>query len=164
MDPIIRSHCLGSEDGLHQKGQMGFRWLQKCQPQGFDFCWSGVQRECQDSIDLCCLNGLDVCAADVQNACLQAPSSQKDCIMCGPEFGSENIGKRALIKRALHGGKAAGRDFRNHQKDCTTHLEFEPCLADPDVWMRPAIKADGTECYKCVLLHVDDALCISQKC
>ena len=33
------------------------------------------------------LNGLDVFAADIRNACLQAPSSQKDHIMCGPEFG-----------------------------------------------------------------------------
>ena len=43
-----------------------------------------------------------------------------------------------------------------------THLKFEPFLADPDVWMRPAIKSDGTECYEHVLLHVDDALCISE--
>ena len=34
-------------------------------------------------------NGLDVCAADVRNTCLQTPSSQKDCIMCGAEFGLE---------------------------------------------------------------------------
>ena len=108
------------------------------------------------------LNGLNVCAADIQNAYLQAPSSQKDFIYCGSEFGSENKGKRALIRRALYGGKAAGRDFRNHLRDCMRHLKFEPCLADPDVWMRPAIKADGTEYYEYVLLYVDDALCISE--
>ena len=33
------------------------------------------------------LNDLDVCAADVRNAYLQAPSSEKDYIVCGPEFG-----------------------------------------------------------------------------
>jgi hypothetical protein len=44
------------------------------------------------------LNDLDVCAADIRNAYLQAPSSQKDYITCGPEFGIENIGKKALIK------------------------------------------------------------------
>ena len=33
------------------------------------------------------LNNLDVCASDVRNAYLQAPSSEKDCIVCGPEFG-----------------------------------------------------------------------------
>lgn len=43
------------------------------------------------------LNGLQVCAADIRNAYLQAPSSQKDYVICGPEFGLENVGKRALI-------------------------------------------------------------------
>lgn len=43
------------------------------------------------------LNKLDICAADIWNAYLQAPSSQKDYIICGPEFGLENVGKVALI-------------------------------------------------------------------
>ena len=38
------------------------------------------------------LSDLDVFAADIWNAYLQAPSSQKDYIICGPEFGVENIG------------------------------------------------------------------------
>jgi hypothetical protein len=106
------------------------------------------------------LNGLQVCTADIRNAYLQAPSSQKDYVVCGPEFGLENVGKRALIHRALYGGKAAGRDFRNHLRSCMQHLGYESCRADPDVWMRPAIKPDGTECYEYILLYVDDALAI----
>jgi hypothetical protein len=106
------------------------------------------------------LNGLKVCAADIQNAYLQAPSSQKDFIICGAEFVVENIGKRALIHRALYGGKAAGRDFRNHLRSCMLHLGFSPCLADPDVWMRPATKPDGNICNEYILLYVDDALAI----
>ena len=102
------------------------------------------------------LNGLDVCAADIRNAHLQAPSSQKDYIICGPEFGIENEGKVALIRRALHGGKAAGRDFRNHLRDCMKFLEFESCKADPDVWMRLAIKDDGSEHCECALLCLGD--------
>ena len=43
------------------------------------------------------INGLDVFAADVRNAYLQAPSSQKDYIVCGTEVGLENVGKVALI-------------------------------------------------------------------
>ena len=39
------------------------------------------------------LNDLDVFAADIWNAYLQALSSQKDYIICGPEFGVENIGR-----------------------------------------------------------------------
>ena len=38
------------------------------------------------------LNDLNVFAANIRNAYLQAPSSQKDYIICRPEFGVENIG------------------------------------------------------------------------
>ena len=107
------------------------------------------------------LNGLDVFAADIRNAYLQAPSSQKDYIICGPEFGIENQGKVALIHRALYGGKSAGRDFSNHLRSCMHFLGYKSCPADPDVWMRPAIKSDGNEVYDYVLLYVDDALVIS---
>ena len=91
------------------------------------------------------LNDIDVLAANIQNAYLQAPSSQKHYIICGKEFGLENVGKVALIRRALYGGKSAGKDFRNHLRECMSYLKFTPCLADPDILMRPAIKANGTE-------------------
>ena len=106
------------------------------------------------------LNDLDVCAADIRNAYLQAPSSQKDYIVCGPEFGLENVGKVALIHRALYGGKSAGRDFRNHLRSCMKHLDFTSCPADPDVWMRPAKKSDGSLYYEYILLYTDDALVV----
>lgn len=108
------------------------------------------------------LNGLDVCAADIRNAYLQAPSSRKDYITCGPEFGLENVGRVALIHRALYGGKTAGRDFRNHLRSCMKHLSFTSCPADPDVWMRPAKKSDGLAYYEYILLYTDDTLCISE--
>jgi hypothetical protein len=40
------------------------------------------------------------------------------------------------------------------------HLGYTPCLADPDVWMRPAQQPDGAVCYKYILLYVDDTLAI----
>ena len=60
------------------------------------------------------------------------------------------------------GGKSAGRDFRNHLRSCMNHLGFKPCRADPDVWMRPAVKSDGSEYWEYVLLYTDDALVISE--
>ena len=108
------------------------------------------------------LNDLDVFAADIRNAYLQAPSSQKDYIVCGPEFGIENVGKNALIRRALYGGKAAGKDFRNHLRSCMRHLDFVSCLADPDVWMRPAKRSDGSDYYEYILLYTDDTLVVSE--
>jgi hypothetical protein len=41
------------------------------------------------------------------------------------------------------------------------HLDFTSCLADPDVWMRPAQKADGSEYWEYVLIYTDDVLVIS---
>ena len=108
------------------------------------------------------LNDLDVCMADIRNAYLQSPTSQKHYIICGPEFGMENLGKVAIMHRAVYGGKTSGRDFRNHLRSCMEFINFTSCPADPDVWMRPAIKSDGTKCYDYVLLYVDDALVVSE--
>jgi hypothetical protein len=35
---------------------------------------------------------------DIQYAYLQAPSSEKHFIVCGPDFGTENVGQVALIR------------------------------------------------------------------
>ena len=40
------------------------------------------------------------------------------------------------------------------------HLHYQSCPADPDVWMRPSKKEDGTEVYEYILLYTDDALAI----
>ena len=47
------------------------------------------------------LHGNEVLAADIRNAYLQAPTPEKHYIICGEEIGLENVGKRALIVRAL---------------------------------------------------------------
>eukprot|EP00980_Cylindrotheca_fusiformis_P002746 scaffold640_cov69-Cylindrotheca_fusiformis.AAC.1 len=39
-------------------------------------------------------------------------------------------------------------------------LGFTSCKADPDVWMRAALKKDGTKYWEYVLLYTDDALAI----
>ena len=108
------------------------------------------------------LNGLDIMAADIQNAYLTAPTSEDFYIICGPEFGSENMGKRAIVKRALYGTKSAGRDFRSHLRDCMDHLGYTSCKADPDLWLRLAKKDSGENYYEYVLLYVDDCLVISE--
>ena len=45
------------------------------------------------------------------------------------------------------------------------HLNFTSCPADPDVWMRPAVRptADGKgfKYWEYLLAYVDDVLCIS---
>ena len=108
------------------------------------------------------LNGVDVTASDIRNKYLQAPSYQRDYIVCGPEFDFENFGKKDLIRRALYGGKTTGRDFRNHLRSCMHHLGFESCKADLDVWMQAAKKEDGTEYWEYALLYTDGVLVVSE--
>ena len=108
------------------------------------------------------LNSLDVCACDIQNTYLQSPSSEKHYIICGPEFGLKNVGKRAIIVRALYRGKSAGADYWRHVRSAMDAMGFESCKADPDVWIRPATKDNGTDYYQYVLLYTDDILAIME--
>ena len=40
---------------------------------------------------------------------------------------------------------------------------FSSCEADPYVWVRPALKSNGVEHYKCVLLYTNDNLAIIEE-
>jgi hypothetical protein len=83
--------------------------------------------------------------------------------ICGPEFGPENIGKAAIIEKALYGLRTSAFAWREHL--ATTLVEalgFQHCLADNDVWMRPATKANGEHYYQLVLIHTDDLLVIAE--
>ena len=82
---------------------------------------------------------MDIWAADIQNAYLQAPTSEKHYIICGREFGIENVGRVAIICRALYGGKLAGRDYWKHMRAFMNSLGFVPSKGDPEVWMREAV-------------------------
>ena len=131
-------------------------------PEGSTYAGVVSRETVRIALTYAALNGLDIMAADIQNAYLTAPTSEDFYIICGPEFGSENIGKRAIVKRALYGTKSAGRDFRSHLRDCMDHLGYTSCIADPDLWLRIAKRDTGVEYYEYILLYVDDCLCISE--
>ena len=108
------------------------------------------------------LNDLDVLACDIQNAYLTAPCREKVYIIAGPEFGSD-AGKIMKVTRALYGLKSAGASFRAFLGEHLHSLGYQSTLADPDVYLRPAVTGDGFEYYEYVLCYVDDVLCISKK-
>ena len=114
------------------------------------------------ALEYVALNVLDVFASYISNAYLQLHSSHRDYIICGPEFGFEKVGKNSLISSSLYGGKDYGTEFRHHYTECMPHLYFESCLADPEIWMIPAMKVYGPEYYEYVLLCTDDMLVISE--
>ena len=141
------------------------RWVKDghCTPDPKTSTYAGVvsRESIRIALTYAASHQIDVKCADIKNAYLQAPSSEKHFIYCGPEFGLENVGKVALIRRALYGGKAAGRDFWHHLRSCMEHLKFESSKADPDVWFRASKRKDGTPYYNYVLLYTDDCLVIS---
>ena len=118
----------------------------------------------RDSVRLCLLlaslNGLDILSGDIQNACLTAPNRERIWCRAGPEFGDDQ-GKVFIVVRALYGLKSAGAAFRAFLAKKLDEMKYKPTISDPDVWFRPAIKADGEEYYEYILVYVDDLLAIS---
>ena len=106
------------------------------------------------------LNDLEIKGADIQNAFLSAPNLEKHWMIAGPEFGSEQ-GKTFLVVRALYGLKSVSAAFRAFMAKKLDDIGFKSSVADPDVWLRPAVKPDGFEYYEYVLMYVDDILAIS---
>ena len=103
---------------------------------------------------LAAMNRLDICAADIQNAYIQAPTSEKHYVICCPEFDN-NQGKEVLIQRALYGWKSAGRDYFLHLRSCIEFLGFNPCMADPYIWMQKNKRDDNTNYLEHAFLYVD---------
>jgi hypothetical protein len=118
----------------------------------------------RDSVRIClliaALNDLDVLACDIQNAYLCADCRERIWTRAGPEFGSE-AGTPMLVVKALYGLRSSGAAFRALLAETLVKLGYKPTYADPDVWMRVAVKPNGFEYYEYVLCYVDDVLCIS---
>lgn len=114
------------------------------------------------ALTLAALNDLNVMAADIQNAYLSAPTLEKVYTTAGPEFGPD-AGKRVKIVRALYGLRSSGKSFRDMCARVLRDAGFQSCLADPDVYMRKAVKSKTGEPYwEYVLMYVDDYLGISE--
>jgi hypothetical protein len=108
------------------------------------------------------LNNLDLVAADIGNAYLQAETKEKIYAIAGPEFG-ELQGRTMIIVRALYGLKSSGAAWHNHFAQTLHDLGFKTSYADPDVWMRPGTKGNGFKYYEYIFVYVDDLLILSHQ-
>jgi len=121
----------------------------------------------KDSVRICLLlanlNGLKVLMADIGNAYLNAPCREKIFFIAGPEFGKDQ-GKVMIVTKALYGLKTSGAAWRAYFAEFIgKKLGFKSTTADPDVWIKPAVKKDGTPYYQMLLVYVDDILCIAEE-
>jgi hypothetical protein len=98
------------------------------------------------ALTLASLNDLYVKMADIENAHLMAPLTEKVWTVLGPEF-VDDAGNSALIVGALYGLKSAVAAFRIHLAECMTHLGCHPCRADRDLWMKAETCPDDGVLY-----------------
>ena len=145
-----------------------WRWVKNrhktADPEGFNYADVVSRESVWIAFTYAALSDLDIWACDIQNAYIQAPTStsEKHYIICGPEFG-DHVGKQALIRRALYGGKCTGCDYWVYLRSCMQFLGLTTCKADGGVWMREVKRSDGTVLGIYILLYVKDCLCITGK-
>jgi len=108
------------------------------------------------------LNDLEVFAADIGNAYLNAPCREKIWTRAGKEFGSDE-GCIMIIVRALYGLKTSGAAWRAAFAQKLVEMGYKSSKADPDVWIRQGVKPDGFRYYEILLVYVDDILCVSHQ-
>ena len=106
------------------------------------------------------LNNLDIESADIENAYLTAPCREKVWLRGGIEFGDLQD-EILIVEKALYGLKSSGAAFRAFLAETFDRMGFTSSVADPDVWLRPATKADGEQYYEYIVCYVDDVLSIS---
>jgi hypothetical protein len=59
------------------------------------------------------LNNVNVLAADLQNAYLNAPTKERCYTIAVPEFGPDNEDRPVLVVRALYGLRSSGAQWRD---------------------------------------------------
>ena len=67
------------------------------------------------------------------------------------------------MSNALYGLKSTGASFRSFLTKKIDLMGFTSCIADPDVWRRPATKENGEEYYEYIMTYVDDIVAIRER-
>ena len=96
------------------------------------------------------LNELEAWSTDIASAYLEAHTDEKVCIRAGPEFGPCQ-GHLLIIDRALYGLRSSGARWHDRLADVLRTEGFNPCHAEPDIWMRR-----NGEIYEYIAVYVDD--------
>jgi Reverse transcriptase (RNA-dependent DNA polymerase) len=117
-----------------------------------DSVYSGVVslRSLRIVVFLAELNDLELHAADVSNAYLEAVTKERVYIIGGTGFG-ELEGHTLIIYKALYGLKSSGKRWHERLYDTLRDMGFEPSKADSDVWMRK-----NEDVYEYIAVYVDD--------
>ena len=108
------------------------------------------------------MNDLKLLSADIGNAYLNVKCRKRVHVRYGPElFGPEYTGKLAVTVRALYSLEISGASWRQHLSSGINYLGFTNTKGDSDVYRRRASKTTGESYYECLIVYVDDIICVS---
>ena len=102
------------------------------------------------ALSIAALNDLEVLACNINNAYLKVDCRERVWLVSGPEFGSES-GNNMLVRKALYGSKSSGASFRAFLAENYYAMGYRMSYANPDLWLRPAVKLDGFKYYEYIL-------------
>jgi len=108
------------------------------------------------------LHDVDVLSCDLENAYLNAKCCEKIWFEGGVECG-EDAGKVLVLVRALYGLKNAGASWQSKLVELLQDLGYELTKADPDIWIRKAMKPDGYEYYEMLFVYVNNIISVSHR-
>ena len=110
---------------------------------------------------LAALNDLQVCAADVSCAFLQALCKEKIYTRAGVEFqflGDQNlVGRNLTFHKVLYGTRTASAAFHEACAQVLHQMGYTPSKANPDLWIK-----DCNTHYEYIATWVDDLLILSK--
>ena len=106
--------------------------------------------------------GMDVWAADIGDAYLNAKYRERIWTVAGKEFGSDE-GQVMIIVQALYGLKSSGTAWRQTLAESLSDMGFNQSRGDPDMHFRMA-NSSGNDHYEYILVYVDDLLVLSHSC
>ena len=66
-----------------------------------------------------------------------------------------------LVDKVFYGLKISGAAWRAMFVDTLNDMEYVPTKTDPDVWLKPVVKPNGTEYYKIMLLYAYNVIHLS---
>ena len=76
------------------------------------------------------------------------------------KYSGADLGKKAIIVRALYGLKSSRAAFHVHQEECMRSIGYTPCRGDNDLRMKPEIDPHEDEYYSYILCYVDYVLVV----
>ena len=65
-----------------------------------------------------------------------------------------------VITRALYGLKISAKAWSEFFGKSLKEMGYTPCVADPDVWMKPQVNKEGYSYWSYMLVYVDDCLAV----